>query len=153
MQYEYVSFFFILCESTLLLVVHWHPIQQLDWWRSPSHSVAFPSTDGTNDNILNVDVDTSNPTNAFVECTFFQLEYTCTIDYGTDLSYTNLVHRDTSSTQGRMATITLSEELERNTTYYYIVSVISNTQCVRVQGRFRTGEYMPPLFDSLLICM
>ena len=82
-------------------------------------------------------VDTTNPSNVFVECTF-QPEYTCTIDYGTNPSYTNLVYRDTSSTQGRMATITLSQRLRGDTTYYYIVSVVSSSQCVRERGRFQT---------------
>ena len=101
-----------------------------------------PSTDGTNDNILEVRVDTTNPTNAFVECTFFEPGYNCTINYGTDSSYSNLTMRDTSSTQGEVATIDLSQELKRNISYYYIVSAVSSTQCVRVRGRFRTGENM-----------
>ena len=77
----------------------------------------------------------------FVECTFFQREYTCTIDYGTDPSYTNLVYRDTSSTSGSTATIALSQKLRGDTTYYYIVSVESDSQCVRVRGSFRAGGY------------
>ena len=86
-------------------------------------------------------IDTTNSMGTFVECTFFQREYTCTIDYGTDPSYTNLVYRDTSSTQGRQTTITLSQRLREDTTYYYIVSAGSNSQCVRVRGRFQTGMY------------
>ena len=95
-----------------------------------------PFTGGTN--VLGVRVDTTKPRNVLVECTF-QPEYTCTIDYGTDPSYYNLVYRDTSSTQGRMVTITLSQRLRGETTYYYIVSAESSSQCVRVQGRFQTG--------------
>ena len=96
-----------------------------------------PFTGGTN--ILGVHVDTTNPNNVFVDCTISQPGYTCTIDYGTDPSYSNLVYRDTSSTQGRMATITLSQRLRGDTTYYYTVSAESNSQCVRVRGRFQTG--------------
>ena len=78
-----------------------------------------------------------------MRCTFLELRYNCSIDYSTDPSYTNLVYRDTSSTLGRMANITLSQELSEDTTYYYIVSAESASQCVRVQGRFRTsGKYM-----------
>ena len=87
---------------------------------------------------LGVHVDTTNPSNVFVKCTF-QPGYSCTIDYGTDPSYTNLVYRDTSSTQGRMATITLSQRLRGDTTYYYMVSAVSSSQCVRERGRFQTG--------------
>ena len=84
-------------------------------------------------------INTTNTTGAFVECTFFEQRYTCTIDYGTDPFYTNLVYRDTSSTLGRMATITLSQRLREDTLYYYIVSAESSSQCVRVQGKFQAG--------------
>ena len=94
-------------------------------------------TGGTNV-VLAVYINTTNSRGAFVECTF-QPGYNCTIDYGTDPSYTNLVYRDTSSTLGRIANIVLSQELRDDTTYYYIVSAESNLQCVRVRGRFRTG--------------
>ena len=97
-----------------------------------------PFTGGSK--ILGVHIDTTNPTNASVECTF-QPGYTCTIDYGTDPSYTNLVYRDTSSTSGSTATIALSQKLRGDTTYYYIVSVESDSQCVRVRGSFRAGGY------------
>ena len=60
-----------------------------------SHCSLF--TGGTS--ILGVHVDTTNPSNVIVECTILQPGYSCTIDYGTDPSYTNLVYRDTSSTQ------------------------------------------------------
>ena len=89
--------------------------------------------------VLGAHVDTTNPTNVFVECTFFQPGYSCTIDYGTDPSYTNLVYRDTSSTLSRMATIPLSQWLRTDTTYYYIVSAVSSSHCERIQGIFQTG--------------
>ena len=120
-------------------------------WRSALHVITSLSTDGTNVNILNISVDTTNPSDAFLECSFLEREYICTIDYGTDPFYTNLNSRDNSSTINQLATITLSEELERNTTYYYIVSAVSNFQCVRVQGRFRTGRYIPQV--SFLVNM
>ena len=93
-----------------------------------------------NINTFGVHVDTTNLATVFVECTFFQPGYNCTIDYGTDPSYTNLVYRDTSSTLDRTTTITLSQRLRGNTTYYYIVSAVSSSQCVRERGRFQTGE-------------
>ena len=99
--------------------------------------IASLYTGGTNV-VLAVYINTTNSRGAFVECTF-QPGYNCTIDYGTDPSYTNLVYRDTSSTLGRMANIVLSQELRDNTAYYYIVSAESNLQCMRVRGRFKTG--------------
>ena len=98
------------------------------------------STGGTNIYDIVGHIDTTNLSSAFVECTF-QPNYTCTIDYGTDPSYTNLVYRDTSSTQGRVTTINLFQKLREDTTYYYIVSARSSSQCVKVRGRFRTGRY------------
>ena len=88
-----------------------------------------------------VHIDTTNSIGAFVECTFFQREYNCTIEYGTDPSYTNLVYKDTSYTLGRQATITLSQTLRGDTTYYYIVSAERNSLCVRVWGSFQAGRY------------
>ena len=76
--------------------------------------LCFHFTGGTK--VLGVHVDTSNPTNAFAECSF-QPGYTCTIDYGTDPPYTNLVYKDVSSTQRQIATITLSQMLRGDTTY------------------------------------
>ena len=106
-------------------------------------SCYLPSyTGGININMLGVHVDTTNPSNVFVECTFLQPGYTCTIDYGTDPSYTNLVYRVTSSTLDRQATITLSQSLRRDITYYYIVSAVSSSQCVRLRGRFQIGMYV-----------
>jgi len=119
--------------------------QSCCWWccigtrRSTLHIFGIASlyTGDTND-VLAVDINTTNSKGAFVECTFHPV-YNCTIEYGTDSSYTNLVHRDTSSTLGQTATITLSLVLRDDTTYYYIVSAESNSHCVRVRGRFRTG--------------
>ena len=101
------------------------------------------STDVTN-TYLEVRINPINPSNVFVECTFYQPGYICTVDYGTDPSYTNLVYSDTSSTLNQTTTITLSQTLSENTNYYYIVSVVpseSSSLRVRVQGRFRLSKY------------
>ena len=101
------------------------------------------STDVTN-TYLEVRINPINPANVFVECTFYQPGYSCTIDYGTDPSYTNLDYSDNSSTLNQTTTITLSQTLSENTNYYYIVSVVpseSSSLRVRVQGRFRLSKY------------
>ena len=109
------------------------------------------STDGSNtDQMAYFNI--TDLSNAFVECTFFQPEYTCTIDYGTDSTYTNLVYRDTSSTLGLVTTIILTHRLRGGTTYYYIVSVESSSHCVRLQGRFQTGRYITLEFCCTLYC-
>ena len=91
---------------------------------------------------LGVRIDTTNLSSAIVECTFIQPGYTCTIDYGTDSSYTNLDYRDTSSyNRGRVTTIILSQRLRGDTTYYYIVSAENSSQCMKVQGKFPAGMY------------
>ena len=90
---------------------------------------------------LRVAVDSTRTTNAIVECTF-EPDYDCTIYYGTNSSYTNLVYSDTSSTMGEVASITLFQELQRETLYFFIVTAESNSQCARVRGSFQTGGYM-----------
>ena len=98
------------------------------------------STGGRNHDLV-VRINTTNLSSSFVECTFIQPVYTCTIDYGTDPSYTNLDYRDTSYTQGQVTTIILSQELRGDTTYYYIVSAENSSQCMKVQGKFPAGMY------------
>lgn len=94
------------------------------------------STDTMNA-VLEVDVDLTNITNPFVQCTF-EPGYNCTIDYGTN--YTNLIYSNTSSTPDRMTTINLSQDLQRNTTYYFILMAESTSRCERIRGKFSTGE-------------
>jgi len=88
--------------------------------------------------MLIVNVDTTDTENAFVDCVFYP-RYSCTIVYGEDPSYIDLVYSDNSTTQGGLTTITLSQDLQANTTYYFIVSAESSSRCERVRGRFRTG--------------
>ena len=124
----------ILCYYSFIFV---HTIVRLSLY-----GIAFPFSIGDRNFCdLVVRIDTANSIGTVVECTFFQREYTCTIDYGTDPSYTNLVYRNTSYILCRMATITLSQELRGDTTYYYIVSAESDSQCLRVRGSFRAGRY------------
>ena len=89
--------------------------------------------------MLIVNVDTTDTENAFVDCRFMFPRYSCTIVYGEDPSYTKMVYNDTSTTEDEETTITLSQELQRDTTYYFIVSANSSSRCERVRGRFRTG--------------
>lgn len=104
-----------------------------------STHLSAPSTGGMNA-VLSVHINTANPVTPSLVCTLnLEPGYSCTIDYGTDPSYANLVYSDTSTTLGQVATITLSQELQRDTTYYFIVSAQNTSQCVRVRGTFQTG--------------
>lgn len=95
---------------------------------------------GSMNSVLRVDFfNLENITNAFVECAF-EPGYNCSIDYGTDPSYTNLVSSHTSSATGQVATINLSQNLQTNTTYFFIVSAETGSQCEKVRGNFSTGE-------------
>ena len=91
--------------------------------------------------VLEVNVFSVNVQNVSVICTF-QPGYTCTINYGTDPSYANLTYSDTNTTQNREATIVLSQDIQNDTTYYFIASAESSSQCERVRGMFRTGGYI-----------
>ena len=74
-----------------------------------------------------------------VTCQFLNSPVTsvnCTIQYGTDPTYTNLPNTDTSTgTDVNSVKISLSTSLLRNTLYYYVIFSIG----VRMQGTFRTG--------------
>ena len=59
---------------------------------------------------------------------------TCTIQYGTDETNLNLTNTN-SSTNVNSVTVMLSEPLQPDTRYYYVVSSMG----VRMQGTFRTG--------------
>ena len=107
-------------------------------WRSLTCIARHYPHAGSMNVVLGVQVDF---TNTSVECTF-EPGYTCTIDYGTDPSYTNLVYRDASTTLGQVSIITLSQDFQRSTTYYFIVSANSSSQCERVHGIFRTGGWI-----------
>ena len=109
--------------------------------RKENSAVLHPLSPHAGDKNVDFDVyiNITNPPNTTVEC-FFQPEYTCTIDYGTDSSYTNLVYSDSNSTLNETTTIALSRRIRRGTTYYYIVSAESSSQCVRVRGAFQARK-------------
>ena len=61
---------------------------------------------------------------------------TCTIQYGTDPTYVNLLNTDSSiGTNVDTVTVPLSTPLLRNTLYYYVAFSMG----VRMQGTFRAG--------------
>ena len=109
----------------------WATLQfaQQDWCLEASPSIhiskyhSSPSTDGINLNIFGLHLDTTILINIFVEYAF-QPGYTCTNEYCTDTSCTNLVYKDPFSARDWRATITLSKRLRGDT--FYNVYVIGN---------------------------
>ena len=91
--------------------------------------------DSTN-NLFNVTV---NVGALEVTCQFLNgplTSATCTVQYGTDPTYVNLPHTDSSTgTNVDSVTVSLSAPLQGSIVYYYVVSAIG----VRMQGIFRSG--------------
>ena len=93
---------------------------------------------GSTNNIFTVIVDVGSPE---VTCQFLNglvTSATCTIQYGTDPTYVNLLYTDSSNgTNVSNVTVPLNALLQSGTLYYYVVSSMG----VRLQGNFQTGVY------------
>ena len=63
----------------------------------------------------------------------------CQIEYSTREDLSGSVVDTGSSTSGDTVTVTLTATLERDTTYYYLVTVTAEGVSVGVQGFFQTG--------------
>jgi len=91
--------------------------------------------------------DVSSPHNAVIDCTFlsgFTGSAHCTVQYGTDLTYTSLPYSAESTeagTAGDTVSVVLRERLNSSTDYYYTLSAVSGVITVTVQGNFTTPQY------------
>ena len=92
-------------------------------------------------------VDIDSPTDATINCTFLP-EFTdsthCTVQYGTDPTYLNLLYSAQSSkngTAGDSVSVVLRERLNSSTEYYYTVSAVVGDVTVIVQANFTTPQY------------
>ena len=89
----------------------------------------------------------SSPSDARLNCTFlsgFTSSAHCTVQYGTDPTYTNLQYSAESTetgTAGDTVSVVLREQLNSSTVYYYTVSAVSGDVTVTVQGNFTTPQY------------
>ena len=98
---------------------------------------------GTTNNVLIVAVvNVSSLTDAQLQCTFLS-EFTgsahCTVQYGTDPTYMNLLYSAESpetGTAGDSVSVVLRERLNSSTVYCYTVSAVSGDVSVIVQGNF-----------------
>ena len=103
---------------------------------------------GTTNNLLSGRIiDVSSHNNATILCTFlcgFKGSAYCTVQYGTDLTHTNLLYSTESTetgTAGDSLIVVLREQLDSSTEYYYTVSAVSGDVTVAVQGTFTTPQY------------
>ena len=92
-------------------------------------------------------VDKSSPTDAQLQCTFlsgFTGSDHCTVQYGTDPTYTNLpysVESNDTGTAGDSISVVLRERLNSLTDYYYTVSAVSGDLTMTVRGNFTTPQF------------
>ena len=89
----------------------------------------------------------SSPSDARLICIFlsgFTGSAHCTVQYGTDPTYTNLPYSAESTetgTAGDNVSVVLREPLNTSTVYYYTVSAVSGDVTVTVQGNFTISQY------------
>ena len=112
------------------------------------YNVIIMCSAGTTNNFLRVTVvNVNSPTDAQLQCTFlsgFTGSAHCTVQYGTDPTYTNLPYSDESTetgTAGDTVSVVLRERLNSSTVYYCNMSAVSGDVIVRVQGTFMTPQY------------
>ena len=92
-------------------------------------------------------VDVSSPRDAKLNCIFLHVFWgsaRCTVEYGTDPTYTNLPYSAESTengTAGDTVSVVLRERLNSSTVYYYTVSAVSGDITVKVRGTFITPLY------------
>ena len=103
---------------------------------------------GTTNNILIGKVaNMSSPTDAQLQCTFlsgFTGSAHCTVQYGTDPTYMNLLYSAESTetgAAGNSVSVVLRERMNSSTVYYYTMSSVSRDVTVLMQGTFTTPEY------------
>ena len=88
----------------------------------------------------------SSPNNVTINCSFlseFNGSAHCTVQYGTDSSYMNLLYSAKSTepgTAGDTVSVVLREHLNCSTEYYYTVSAVSGDVTVTMQGTFTTPQ-------------
>ena len=93
-------------------------------------------------------VDVSSPSDVTVNCTFlpgFTGSAHCTVQYGTDPTYTNLPYSAESietGSAGDSVSVILREQLNSSTVYYFTVSAVSGDLTIVVLPKsFFTLQY------------
>ena len=111
-------------------------------------AISFCTHAGTTNNLLTGDlVHQDSPNDATIICIFlsgFNGSAHCTVQYGTDPTYSNLQYSAESietGTAGDFVIVVLREQLDSSTMYYYTVSAVSGDVTVTVQRTFTTPQY------------
>ena len=118
----------------------------------------FCTHTGTTNNLLTGDIIYQNsPNDATIICVFlsgFNGSARCTVQYGTDPSYSNLPYSAESTetgTAGDILTVVLREQLNSSAVYYYTVSAVSGDVTVTVRRTFTTPQYGK--YICMYVCM
>ena len=101
---------------------------------------AYHSSTGATNDLLELETDVSTKT---VQCRFlhgFTGTAECQIKYSTQADLSGSVVDTGSSTSGDTVTVTLTARLQRDTTYYYLVTATAEGVSVRVEDVFKTGQ-------------
>ena len=108
----------------------------------------FPPYLDTTNNILTGEVvDIDSPSDATINCIFlsgFNGSAHCRVKYGTDPTFMNLPYSAESTetgTAGDSVSVVLRERVNSSTTYYYILSAVSEDVTVIVQENLTTPQY------------
>ena len=118
-------------------------------WMVPSGmAILFCTHTGTTNNLLTGDlVHQDSPNDATIICIFlsgFNGSARCSVQYGTDPTYSNLPYSAESTetgTAGDFVSVVLMEQLNSSTVYYYTVSAVSGDITVTVRRTFTTPQY------------
>ena len=122
-----------------------------DW-----HTIVFGHAGTTNIFLTLEVVNVSSPIDAQLQCMFlsgFNSSAHCTVQYGTDPTYTNLPYSAESNETaiaGDSVRVVLREQLNSSTLYYYNVSADDGDVTVTVLGTFTTPQYSKYLLLSQL---
>ena len=122
-----------------------------DW-----HTIVFGHAGTTNIFLTLEVVNVSSPIDAQLQCMFlsgFNSSAHCTVQYGTDPTYTNLPYSAESNETaiaGDSVSVVLREQLNSSTLYYYNVSGDDGDVTVTVLGTFTTPQYSKYLLLSQL---
>ena len=122
-----------------------------DWY-----TIVFGHAGTTNIFLTLEVVNVSSPVDAQLQCMFlsgFNSSAHCTVQYGTDPTYTNLPYSAESNETaiaGDTVSVVLREQLNSSTLYYYNVSTDDGDVTVTVLGTFTTPQYSKYLLLSQL---
>ena len=119
-------------------------------------AMLFRTHTGTTNNLLTGDLmHQDSPNDATIICIFlsgFNGSARCSVQYGTDPTYSNLPYSAESTdtgTAGDFVSVVLREQLNSLTVYYFTLSAVSGDVTVTVRRTFTTPQYGKHVFIHL----